>query len=660
MAERQKYLMRRCITTVVVLSLTSTIAQAESPKPGVQPSVEHVEFYQQKLQPLVSKYCLACHQGSDPKSGLRLDQFGTLDAAAKDSETWHRVLKMLRDRSMPPPGSPKPSEDETRAAVLWLQAMLQSVDRAQAANGNRGDGHVTIRRLNRAEYTNTIRDLLGVKFNALETFPADDVGNGFDNIGDVLTLPPFLLEKYFAAAEKISQQALALNDGKAKPAERPEQYQRLFVARPDRYTSDDSATRQIIRHLISRAYRHPANEKDVERLSRLAKAARDQGASFESSVQQMLMAVLVSPKFLFRIEAEFRGRGSKTEASKTGPVSEYDLASRLSYFLWSSMPDESLFKQAASISLRANLKSEVKRMLANNKMQAFVQNFAGQWLQLRNLERSMPNREEFPDFNDDLRRDMRTETEMFFLAIVREDRSVLDFIDADFTFVNARLAKHYGIAGVQGDTFRRISLKETAATSVVMLRGGILTQASILTVTSNPTRTSPVKRGKWIMENILGTPPPDPPPDVPVLSDDSQATASASLRERMEIHRKKAECAVCHSAMDPLGFALQNFDAVGAWRTRDGKFPIDASGQLPGGETFNGPEGLKKLLKNDEKEKFARCLAEKMLTYALGRGLETYDRAAVDGIVSSLEKNDYRFSALVFAVVESDPFQQRP
>ncbi len=338
-------------------------------------------------------------------------------------------------------------------------------------------------------------------------------------------------------------------------------------------------------------------------------------------------------------------------------LNEYELASRLSYFLWSSMPDDELFDLAARGKLRENLDRQVRRMLDDAKSKALVENFAGQWLQLRKLDLAAPDKSQFPAFNDDLRRAMRTESEMFFAAIVHEDRSVLELLDADFTFVNARLARHYGLEGVEGDSFRRVSLP-AGGQADASARGGVLAQAAVLTVTSNPTRTSPVKRGRWVLENILGTPPPDPPPNVPMLRDDAKAVATGTLRQRMEQHRKDPNCAVCHKEMDALGFALENFDAVGAWRIKDGKFPIDAAAELPDGRSFNGPRELKAILRGNQ-EQFARCLTEKLLTYALGRGVEPYDRPAIDGIVNAAKSGDYKFSTFVLGIVRSDPFQKR-
>ncbi len=371
-------------------------------------------------------------------------------------------------------------------------------------------------------------------------------------------------------------------------------------------------------------------------------------------MQIVLQAILVSPKFLFRVELDSDAPG----ATAIRTLNEYELASRLSYFLWSSMPDDELFELAARNKLRENLDRQVPRMLRDPKAKALVQNFAGQWLQLRNLDLASPDKGRFPAFNDKLRQAMRTESEMFFETIVREDRSVLDLLDADFTFLNERLARHYGIEGVKGDNFRRVSLPAGEGKGGGQIRGGVLTQAAMLTVTSNPTRTSPVKRGKWILVNILGTPPPDPPPGVPALREGHRAMLAGTVRQRMEQHRSDPNCAVCHKEMDALGFALENFDPVGAWRTKDGPFPIDAAAQLPDGRSFDGPRELKAMLRSG-KEPFARCLTSKLLTYALGRGVESYDKPAVDAIVAAAKARDYKFSTIVMGIVHSDAFQKR-
>ncbi len=314
------------------------------------------------------------------------------------------------------------------------------------------------------------------------------------------------------------------------------------------------------------------------------------------------------------------------------------------------MPDDELFAQAANGTLRKNLETEVGRMLKDPKAHALVENFADQWLQIRNLASMTPDKQTFPEFDEDLRSAMAGETERFFEHIMKENRSVLEFLDANYTFLNERLARHYGIKGVKGNDFQRVSLKGTG-------RGGLLTQASILTITSTPTRTSPVKRGKWVLENILGAPPPPPLPNVPVLKEGKEAKISGTMRQRMEQHRADPNCATCHARMDPIGFGLENYDGVGAWRTREGQFEIDAAGKLFTGESFNGATGLKAILLKDKREQFARCLSEKMLTYALGRGLEHYDKCAVDKITKDLARNRYRFSSLVLGVVKSAPFE---
>jgi hypothetical protein len=427
------------------------------------------------------------------------------------------------------------------------------------------------------------------------------------------------------------------------PPALPASHRRLLEHQPALLPRD--AAREILTRFASRAFRRPVQPREVARFLRLFDQAERDGERFEVAMRLALSAVLVSPHFLFRIEVDPPDAKPQTPYA----VNEYELASRLSYFLWSSMPDDELFRLAERGQLRANLEAQARRMLQDPKASGFVRNFSSQWLTTRNLAFVVPDAQVFPSFDDELRSAMLRETELFFEAIVREDRSILDLIDADFSFVNERLAKHYGIQGVTGKEFRRVKLPAN--------RGGILTQASILTLTSNPTRTSPVKRGKWVLEQLLGTPPP-PPPDAGELEEDEKAQLSGSLRQRMEQHRSKPSCAVCHNKLDPLGFAFENYDAIGRWRTKDGKFDIDPAGTLPDSQAFQGPGELKGILKG-KKELFARNLAEKMLTYALGRGMEYYDRCAVDPMVGALSRNDYRFATLVVEIVRSEPFQMR-
>ena len=427
-----------------------------------------------------------------------------------------------------------------------------------------------------------------------------------------------------------------------------ESYKRVFLcANPGEKTLE--CARADIANLARRAYRRPVTNQEIDGLLRFVEMARDQGDGFEQGMQLALTAILVSPHFLFRIERD----PDPTNPQAAHDISQFELATRLSYFLWSSMPDDELFRLAAEQNLRKpkTLEAQIHRMLADPKSKALVDNFGGQWLQLRNLDSIQPDPDRFPMFTDQLRADMKRETEMFFESIIHEDRSILDFIDADYTFLNDRLAKFYGLPEVGSSHFQRVQLSPDSH------RGGVITQAAILTVSSYPTRTSPVIRGKWILENVLNTPPPPPPPDVPNL-DEKAIGSSASLRQQLEQHRTNPVCNACHARMDPLGFGLENYDAIGRWRTEEGKFSIDAAGKLPNGRTFEGPEGLKQILLGD-KTAFTRCLTEKLLTYALGRGLEDYDHQAVQLIVEHTTAAGYKFSALVQEIAKSRQFQQR-
>ena len=487
-------------------------------------------------------------------------------------------------------------------------------------------GRVTLRRLNRHEYRNTIRDLLGVDYAPARDFPADDVGYGFDNIGDVLSLPPLLMEKYLAAAEEISALATVL---------------------PADSSPSPSDVEAMLARLASSAFRRPATPVEVRRLVALVDLAKQQGDTLESGLRLALQAMLVSPHFLFRVERD------PDEGMDVRTLDDFELATRLSYFLWSSMPDEELFALARAGQLRDGdeLERQVRRMLADPKAQAYIENFAGQWLQLRNLDDMVFDAVRYPGSDRQLLADMREETTRFFAAVVRDDLSLLRILDGDFTFLNERLANHYGISGVTGPEFRQVSLQGTPRT-------GILTHASVLAVTSNPTRTSPVKRGKFVLDNLLGAPPPPPPPNVPLL-EDAGRQLTGTLRQRMEQHRTNPTCAACHQLMDPIGFALEHFDAVGRYRQDDGGEPIDAAGVLPTGEQFAGLDELRKVLLENQRDEFIRCVVEKTLVYSLGRGLEYYDQCAVAKICTALKQDDYRTSRLVLEVVRSDPFQKR-
>jgi hypothetical protein len=427
--------------------------------------------------------------------------------------------------------------------------------------------------------------------------------------------------------------------------EETESYKRIFVCGHPPGQHEPGCARKVLEPLLHRGYRRPLERQELDRELSLVALAQERGDSFEAGIRIAIEAALMSPNFLFRIEHD-PAHGSAHTVS--GP----ELASRLSYFLWSSMPDDELLALAEKGRLRdpAVLHAQVRRMMADPKAHRLVENFGGEWLQTRNLDNLRPDASKFPEFDAELRDDMRTETEMFFEAIVKEDRSILDFLDGRFTFLNERLAKFYGMDGVTGREFRRVDLDGHQ-------RSGVLTQASVLTVSSYPTRTSPVVRGKWILENLLNTPPPPPPPDVPAF-DQKGVGETASVRQRLESHRTNPACAACHSRIDPLGFGLENYDAIGRWRTADGNFPVDAAGVLPDGTKFSGAEELRGVLKA-KKDQFARALSEKILTYALGRGLEDYDRLAVDKIAASVERNGFRFSQLIDSTVESVPFRMR-
>ncbi|MBC8001560.1 MAG: DUF1592 domain-containing protein [Opitutaceae bacterium] len=730
--------------------------------------------YHKDVKPLLNQYCFDCHNPEKNRGELSLVGYAGEEDVVRDRKVWLKVVHNLRNGEMPPPSKPQPTQGQRDMLVSWIESEIFKCDCDKP-----DPGRVTIRRLNRAEYNNTIRDLVGVNFSPADDFPADDSGHGFDNIGDVLSLPPILFEKYLTAAQKILDQAIVADPMKAVvmeiagqsleggtpydrvgrflgttaeiftsykfpadgnyvlrveafgqqagpepvrmafridgreirrfdvravegepgayqarfqatagnrkvsvaflndyyetksanvrlrgdrnmvvmkvemegplgvPRELPETHARIFF-KP--YTSETrmSAGREILTAFARRAFRRPVEPAEIDRLMKFVELAEKNGDRFERGIQLALQAVLVSPHFLFRGEIQ----ANPNDPLKTQLIGEHTLASRLSYFLWSSMPDAELMAEADQGSLRKNLLGQVKRMLRDPKSQALVENFAGQWLQLRNLKLVAPDKKEFPDFDDALRLAMERETELLFDHIMRDDRSIMEFLDADYTFVNQRLARHYGVAPVAGDDFVKVSLKGTP-------RRGLLTHGSILTITSNPTRTSPVKRGKFVLDNVLGTPPPPPTPEVPDLAESKAGELTGTLRQRMEQHRQDPTCASCHARMDPIGFGMENFDGIGAWRTEDGAAAIDSRGELVGGEKFSGPDELISVLLRRRRTEFIRCLSEKMLTYALGRGIEYYDKCAIDEISDGVTKADLKFSALIVRVVMSTPFQKR-
>jgi hypothetical protein len=613
------------------------------------------------VAPLLDEYCVSCHDAATARGGVVLTGLRADDPVASNERLWHRVAETLRTRAMPPEGEARMTESELETLNVWL-------DQAVFA-GESTVPYVSMRRLNRAEYNNTVRDLIGLDVHPADEFPSDDIGCGFDNIGEVLSTPPVLLEMYLAAADKVIAEAFRTPAVRARilspaPDALPRAYRRFTPpvrSRPEkrvfdltRKASDDTELKRlqqiydILRVFADCAFRRPALHDELMRLLAIVQGAEKDGESFDDAIQLALRAVLVSPYFLFHVEDD----PEPNAPNGPWPANDFDLASRLSYFLWSSMPDEELTRLAARGELRQRetLKAQVSRMLRDRRSRALAKNFCSQWLQTRKLNEVAPDHDHFPAFDESLRAAMLEETERLCVYIQREDRSVLELIDNDYTFVNERLARHYGLTGIEGESFRLVSLEGTP-------RGGVLTHASILTVTSNPTRTSPVKRGKWILETLLGMPPAPPPAGVEAL-DEGSAAASGALRERLQQHRRDSACASCHARMDPLGFSLENFDAIGAWRTQDGDRPIDSTSALPGGRPFQGPAELRTLLLS-RRDAFSRCLAEKMLTYALGRGLTRADRRGVELIVLKLGRGDYHFSALVLAVAESEPIQAR-
>ena len=834
--------------------------------------------FKDSVQPFLKTHCTFCHNDELKTADLSFDGYQDERSALQDGKVWGRVKQMLDRKMMPPSPRPRPAPEEVAAVLDWIDANLANL---APEDTQLNPGRVTARRLNRAEYNNTVRDLLGIDFRPADDFPVDDTGYGFDNIGDVLSISPVLMEKYMAAADKIVRRAIVADrrvkpkvlrysapraegeqrqigaagrvpyspegrlavrhlfpatgeydlrlrfvDRRRVPERRPEwphrvpelieqvldlkvetidldmlakefclsldhaiqfmekfdapkragtfvferetllsklveyrdwleenpeppplppppplpvvftldgeklasyraerkldyeepdpvrvrveagerelyaevltpegerwnpnsldwteyrsanyknaarmvfadyieikgpfnsepaplrqSHREIMVCEPADNSFEGICAERILGRLVRLAFRRPVTEKEVRSYARFANDAVKQGASFEQGIQLALKAILVSPQFLFRIERD----PDPARPSPTRPIDDFELASRLSYFLWSSMPDEELLKAAARGDLRTKdgRRAQVMMMIRDKKSQAFVDNFAGQWLQLRNVSLAKPDPETFPEFDEELREAMVRESELFFDHIMREDRSIFELLKADYTFLNERLAKHYGIEGVEGPGFRRVQLSGEQ-------RGGVLTQASVLTVSSYPTRTSPVLRGLWVLETLLGDRPPDPPGDVPKL-DEQRVAKGASLRQMLERHRAAPSCAVCHDRMDPIGFGLENYNAIGGWRTADGNFPIDASGELPGGKRFDGPAGLRAVL-YAQQDQFARNLTEKVLTYALGRGLESYDEPVIEEIRRDIARNGYRFSSLVLGIVESMPFQMR-
>ena len=605
--------------------------RAHSADPAAsRPQQAHQAEYDGKIRPLLDKHCLPCHGPANASGGLNLANYKDVPSIQKDQATWRKIITQISERAMPPPGLPQPSAAQRDELVLWLDRTLKNTDESLLP---KDPGRVLIRRLSREEYNNTIRDLFGVDTQPADNFPADGGGGGgFDNNADTLFIPPILMERYLEAASEVLD------------ASKPE---RVFIARPGDGVTPRAAAKKIVAHYATLAFRRPAELSELVPLMGLYDRLEKKGGAFEANVKTVLKAVLVSPHFLFHVE---RDRDTKDAY----PISAYELAGRLSYFLWASMPDAELFKLAGQGKLRDPkvMDAQIKRMIADPKSRAFAESYAGQWLKVKDLfTAAQPDRRRYPEFKPELRNAMYNEAISFFHGVLKNDSSLLDLLDANYTYLNEDLARHYGIQGIIGPHMRRVRLPDGR-------RGGAVTMASVLTVTSYPQRTSPVLRGKWVLEQVLGTPTPPPPPNAGGLPADDAPKEGLTFRQRLEKHREKPECASCHSRMDPLGFGLENYDAIGRFRDKIGSQPVDSSGEFPTGEKVNGPEEIKKYLLS-RKEQYLINMTEKMLSYALGRGLEPYDLPTVRKIVKAVETEEYRSSVLLREIVMSYPFQYR-
>jgi hypothetical protein len=807
----------------------------------VEASKSVLKSFKSEIEPILDSYCYDCHGFGTSKGGVTLDEF-TADSIG-NHEIWVRLLRNTRTHIMPPVEEAfLPTDEERERLADWIKSGPFGIDPQ-----NPDPGKVTVQRLNRIEYQNTIRELIGFEFDTADAFPADDSGEGFDNIGDILTLSPMMLEKYLDAASHIITEAvptqarilperlladeelvnlfspptieddedndtlqlsfyspstrsakyeikrsgryqIVLNvkpvsfssfrgfdynrcrfifkiDGEIKidqefeyvsgrtfehafeydwqPGEhnftvevepltfglekikrlkmriesiavqgpfaqehwiQPKNYKRFFPGTvPVDAVSKTEYTRQLLGKFATRAFRRPVDRQTVDQLTNLAKQiASQEGNSYEMGISQAMVAILASPRFLFREE-------NSLEPTKRGEhplIDEHSLASRLSYFLWSSMPDEQLFQLAQEGKLRENLDAQIQRMMKDKRSENFIDNFSGQWLHARDIQsvnissldvwlrdhpqpeimaakeaysivreipennRTPKQKETYtrtraimrklydfdrPELKSPLQRAMRAETELYFDHVIRQDRSLKELLDSDYTFLNDRLAEHYNIEGVKGSKLRKVTLEPSSP------RGGVLTHGTILAYTSNPTRTSPVKRGLFILENILGTPPAAPPPNIPALEDvaSPEEIQKMSLRESLALHREDPLCRSCHNRMDPLGLAFENFNAMGNWRDAELNQPIETDGKLITGETFDSIQEMKRILANERINDFYYCFSEKLLTYALGRGIEYYDTGTVDHLVETLQKSDGRPSALIKEIIRSTPFQKR-
>lgn len=614
---------------LVFLALNPTASSREILESDPKKTSKYREFE------FIKRYCLECHSGEKPKASLDLSRFDSMDKILSEALLWDDILIQLSQGDMPPKEADLPTLNERSEFINWVESSLQKA----ACQSGPHAGPAVLRRLNRAEYSASVRDLLDIHFDAGEALPSDGSGGeGFDNASETLFISPIHAEKYMDAARVAVEYAFA----------DPRSLRRFLVAEPDEKTSPEVAARRVIEDFLPRAFRRSIPESEILEYLALFHAAYKADPSFMVAIRLTLQAVLISPKFLFIAE-------EPNFDSKPHKVTDHELASRLSYFLWGSLPDDELLKAAdeGNLSDSRILQEQFKRMLGSQnsrKVRNFSQNFVEQWLGTRALGREFKPDKSIRGYDSELEGGMKYEPVFFFHEILTENRSLLDLLKADYTYVNRRLARHYRIKGEFREQPKRVQLTDENR------RGGLLSMAAVLAVSSYPHRTSPVLRGKWILQTILGDPPPPPPPNVPELEESASSVSSESLRQRLELHRQNVACAQCHDRIDPLGFGLENYGVLGRWRDKYEGHTVDARGALPDGTTFSGPAELKLALLG-RKDQFVRHLTKKMLGYALGRGLTYYDYCAVNSIVDKLRANDYKSHHLLFGIIQSVPFR---
>ena len=582
----------------------------------------------------LSRYCFSCHSVTKHKGDFDLESLGRPGASPQQADGWEKAREAISAGDMPPEGKPQPSFAERERLAAWIDAALDGPDGSEPKD----PGWVTIHRLTRHEFNRTIHDLLGVDGDPAEAFPADSSGGsgGFDNNADGLFVSPMLLERLLDAALAVVERAKG---------------ERLLEVKPDKDTPQArrKAVELSLTAFLPHAWRRPVSASEVQALARIYdRCIKRNNVTHEDALHLAYAAALTSPNFLFRVEESHA-------AKDPWPLSDFALASRLSYFLWSSMPDEELMAsaKAGKLTQPAELAGQAARMLKDPRARFFVAQFTGQWLGTAELSQGHgPDPKLFPAYDDALRAAMVEEPVAFMSALIADNRSLLDLIDCDYVYVNATLARHYELSAPSGDGFQRVQLADGR-------RGGVVAMAGVLATTSRPSRTSPVIRGKWILQDLLSTPPPPPPPMVPPLPEATGDLAKMSLRSRLERHRADPSCNSCHQRIDPLGFGLENFDALGRWRDHgDQGEALDTIGTLPSGETFSGPQELKKLLLK-RKERIITTVCERMLSYALGRGIERYDRPTIRRMVKDLAAEGYKAQTLIAEVVTSLPFRMR-